>query len=39
MLKDFLDYPWVTSPFRYSSVDELISFFESEVIATMGLAR
>lgn len=36
MIKDFLDYPWVTSPFCYKSVNELIRFLENEVLMAMG---
>jgi hypothetical protein len=33
MFKDFLDYPWVLTPYRYKSLEELLVSLEDEVIA------
>lgn len=33
MFKDFLDYPWVLTPYRYHSLEELLSSLEEQVIA------
>jgi len=32
MFKDFLDYPWVLTPYRYNSLEELMVSLEDEVI-------
>ena len=33
MFKDFLDYPWVLTPYRYDSLERLLASLEEEVIA------
>jgi uncharacterized protein YjbI with pentapeptide repeats len=33
MFKDFLDYPWVLTPYRYESLEALLAALEDKVIA------
>ena len=33
MFKDLLDYPWVLMPYRYDSLEELLTSLEEKVIA------
>ncbi len=33
MFEDFMDYPWVSAPFRYKGIEDLLASLDNQVIS------